>query len=85
MPDKAKTSSVIRATLAANEAVDRLHNVCLAEAKDDDEREHIQRQHHDLILTLAAILHEAPFGPPSPAPAGLRLVRRDAHGPPQNP
>jgi len=78
MRSKAKTSPVIRATLAANEAVDRLHNVHLAEAKDDEERERIQRQHHDLILTLAAILHEAQFGPPAPPQAGPRLVARDA-------
>jgi len=72
---KAKTSPVIRATLAANEAVDRLNHVRLEEATDDDERERIQRQHHDLILTLAAILHEAQFGPPVPAPTGLRLIK----------
>lgn len=74
---KAKTSPVIRAILAANEAVDRLHTVRLAEAKDDEARARIQRQHHDLILTLAAILHEAQFGPPAPPQHGPRLVTRD--------
>ena len=72
---KAKTSPVIRATLAATEAVDRLHNTRLEEATSDEERECIAGQHHDLIMTLAAILHEAQFGPPSPAPMGLHLVR----------
>ena len=73
---KPKTSPVIRATLAASEAVDRLHNTRLEEAKDDEERARIASQHHDLIMTLAAILHEAQFGPPSPPPTGLRLVPR---------
>jgi len=73
---KPKTSPTIRATLAAIEAVDRLHNTREEEAKDDEERERIKSQHHELIMTLAAILHEAQFGPPSPPPTGLRLVRR---------
>jgi hypothetical protein len=76
MRDKPKTSPVIRATLAATEAVDRLHNTRLEEATSDAEREGIERQHHDLIMTLAAILHEAQFGPPSLPPTGPRLVRR---------
>ncbi len=74
---KAKTSPVIRATLAATEAVDRLHNTRLEEATSDAERERIASQHQDLIMTLVAILHEAQFGPPSPAPNGPRLVTRD--------
>lgn len=73
---KPKTSPVIRATLAAIEAVDRLHNTRVEEAKDDDERTRIQSQYHDLLMTLMAILHEAQFGPPIPVPNGLRLVTR---------
>jgi hypothetical protein len=74
---KAKTSPVIRATLAAIEAVDRLHNTRLEEAEDDDaERARIVIQHHDLLMTLMAILHEAQFGPPTPVPNGPRLVTR---------
>ncbi len=61
----------------AIEAVDRLHNTRVEEAKEDEERERIARQHHDLIITLAAILHEAQFGPTIPVPNGPRLVRRD--------
>ena len=72
-----KTSPVIRATLDTIEAVDRLHNPRVEEAKDDEERERIASQHHDLIMTLAAIPHEAQFGPMPPVPSGPRLVRRD--------
>lgn len=76
MPSTPTTSPVIRATLAAMRAVDRLHNTRLEEATSDGERQRIARQHHDLIMTLAAILHKAQFGPPFPAPTGPRLVRR---------
>jgi hypothetical protein len=71
---KPETSPEIRATLAATEAADRLYNTRLEEAKDDEERQSIASRHHD--MTLAAILHEAQFGPPSPPPTGLRLVQR---------
>ncbi|GEM_PF-6064272 len=39
----------------ADEAVDRFHNTRVEEAKDEDERERIQTQHHAPVLTLAAI------------------------------
>lgn len=68
---------MIRATLAAIEAVDRLHTTRVEEAKDDAERARIQSQYHDLLMTLMAILHEAQFGPPIPVPNGPRLVPRD--------
>lgn len=74
---KAKTSPVIRVTLAATEAVDWLHTTRLEEAKSDEERERIKSQHHELIMTLAAILHEAQFGPMPPVSNGPRLLRRD--------
>jgi hypothetical protein len=74
----ARDRACVRAPLAANEAVDRLHNARLEGAKDDEERERIARPHREVILTLAAILHKEQCGPPSPAPTGLRLVRRDA-------
>lgn len=76
MPYRPKTSPVIRAILAATEAVDWLHNTRLAEATTDEERQRIASQHHELIMTLAAILHETQCGPPSPPPTGPRLVRR---------
>ena len=81
MPNRPKTSPVIRATLAATEAVDRLHNTRLEEARIDEERTRIASQHHDLLMTLAANLHEAQFGPPSPPPTGPRLVRRSDNHP----
>lgn len=74
---KPKTSPVIRATLTAIEAVDRLHTTRVEEAKDEDERERIAGQHHDLLMTLMAILHEAQFGTTPPSPNGPRLVMRD--------
>jgi len=74
---EAKTSPVIRATLVAVEAVDRLHNTRMEAAQDVAERECIERQHHDLLMTLMAILHEAQFGPTPPTPTGLRLVKHD--------
>lgn len=76
MPFTPKTSPVIRATLAANDAVDRLHTARLTEATDDAERERINSQHRDLIMTLMAILHEAQFGPTPPIPNGPRLLTR---------
>ncbi|MHB8645473.1 MAG: hypothetical protein ACYDAR_06770 [Thermomicrobiales bacterium] len=74
---KAKTSPVIRATLDAMEAMDRLNNVRIEEAKDDAERERVQTEHRGLRFVLAAILHEAQFGPMPPVPNGPRLVPRD--------
>jgi len=74
---KPKTSPVIRATLAAIEAVDRLHNTRGEEAKDDAERERIQSQYHDLLMTLMAILHEAQFGPPAPCAARSIIYEAD--------
>jgi hypothetical protein len=76
---KPKTSPVIRATLAATEAVDRLHTTRLEEAKCDEERARIASQHHELIMTLMAILHEAQFGPPFPSnntAAGTTIGKR---------
>ncbi len=80
-----KTSPVIRATLAAMEAVNGLRDARLEAAKDDGERERVQTEHRGLLFVLATILHEAQFGPPSPAPTGLRLVRRDPTDPSQHP
>lgn len=85
MRDKAQTSPVIRATLAAMASIDRLRDACLAAAKDDVEREKVETEHRGLRFVLATILHEARFGPPSPAPTGLHLVRRDPTDPSQNP
>ncbi|MHB8645996.1 MAG: hypothetical protein ACYDAR_09445 [Thermomicrobiales bacterium] len=68
MRDKAETSPMIRATLTVIEAVDRLHNVRVETATDDEKRERIQSQYRDLLLRLMAILHEARFGLMPPVP-----------------
>ncbi len=81
MPDKPKTSPVIRATLAAMASIDRLRDARLAAATDDVERERVQTEHRGLRFVLATLLHEEQFGPPSPAPTGLRLVRREPTDP----
>ena len=85
MRDKVRTAPVIRATLAAMESIDRLRDARLAAAQDDVEREKVETEHRGLRFVLATILHEARFGPPAPAPTGLRLVRRDPKNPSQNP
>lgn len=77
MPFKAKTSPVIRATLDALETINRLQEARLAAATDDAERARIQAEHHQFLRAMATILHEAQFGPPTPAPIGPRIVRRD--------
>ncbi len=77
MRDKAKTSPVIRATLAAMASIDRLRDARLAAAQDDVEREKAETEHRGLCFVLATILHEAQVGSPSLAPTGLRLVRHD--------
>ena len=71
---KAKTSPVIRATLVATEAVDRLRDARLEAATEDAERERIQAEYWDAMRALMTILHEEQFGPPSPPPTGPRLV-----------
>lgn len=72
---KAKTSPVIRATLAAMEAVERLRDARLEAATDDAQRERIQAEYWELMRPLMTILHEAQFGPPAPTAAGLRLIK----------
>jgi len=76
MPSKPKTSPVIRATLAAMDAVNALRDARLDAAQDDAERERVQTEHRGLLFVLAEILHKEQCGPPSPALTGLRLVRR---------
>jgi hypothetical protein len=76
MPFKPKTSPVIHATLTAMDAVNALRDARLDAAQDDTERERVQTEHRGLLLVLATILHEAQFGPPSPPPTGLHLVKR---------
>ncbi len=85
MHDKAQTAPVVRATLAAMASIDRLRDARLAAAQDDVEREKVETEHRGLRFVLATILHEAQVGSPSPAPTGLRLVRRDPTDPSQNP
>jgi hypothetical protein len=75
MPYTPKTSPVIRATLMAMDAINGLRDARLDAAQDDTERECVQTEHRGGLFVRAQILHEAQFGPPSPTPAGLRLVR----------
>ncbi len=77
MPFQPKSTPVIRATLAAMDAVNALRDVRLDAAQNDTERERVQTEHRGLLFVLAAILHTEQVGPPPPAPTGLRLVRRD--------
>ncbi len=79
MPFTPKSTPVIRATLTAMDAVNALRDARLEAARDDTERERVQTEHRGLLFVLAEILHKEQFGPPSPAPTGLRLVRRDPH------
>jgi hypothetical protein len=77
MRSKAKTSPVIRATLAAMRAVDELRDARLEAAADDAERERVQTEYWDVMKPLLTILHEAQFGPPAPVPQGPRLLTRN--------
>ncbi len=63
MPYKAKTSPVIRATLAAMRAVDELRDTRLEAATDEAERERIQSEYWEVTKSLLTTLHEAQFGP----------------------
>jgi Plasmid pRiA4b ORF-3-like protein len=74
---KPKTSPVIRATLAAMEAIDRLRDARMEAATDDAEQERVQAEYWDVMRPLMTTLHEAQFGPPTPIPNGPRLVTRD--------
>ncbi len=85
MPFQPKSTPVIRATLAAMDAVIALRDARLDAAQDDAKRQRVQTEHRCLLFVLAAILHEAQCGPPSPTPTGLRLVRRDPHNASQKP
>ncbi|MHB8648276.1 MAG: hypothetical protein ACYDAR_21050, partial [Thermomicrobiales bacterium] len=75
VPFKPKSTPVIRATLAAMDAVNALRDVRLDTAQNDTERERVQTEHRGLLFVLAEILRKEQCGPPSPAPTGLRLVR----------
>ncbi len=77
MPFQPKSTPVIRATLAAMDAVNALRDVRLDAAQNDTERERVQTEHRGLLFVLATILHEAQFGPPTPVPNGPRLMPRD--------
>lgn len=77
MPFQPKSTPVIRATLAAMDAINALRDARLAAAQDAAERERVQTEHQGLLFVLAEILHKEQVGPPSPAPTGLRLARRD--------
>jgi len=85
MHDNAQTAPVVHATLAAMESIDRLRDARLAAAQDDVAREKVETEHRGLRFVLATILHEAQFGPPSPASTGLRLVGHDLTDRSQNP